>query len=77
MFTRIDFSKLTLMDALDLAHLIEVEAYQRYMLFAAQLGRRDVGDIAPSTVVFGVVMATRLKPGLGSKLPVNRILEGD
>jgi rubrerythrin len=44
MFTRIDFSKLTLMDALDLAHLIEVEAYQRYMLFAAQLGRRDVGD---------------------------------
>lgn len=44
MFTRIDFAKLTLMDALDLASLIEVEAYQRYTLFAAQLGRRDVGD---------------------------------
>jgi len=44
MFTRIDFSKLTLMDALDLAHLIEIEAYQRYTLFSAQLGRRDVGD---------------------------------
>jgi rubrerythrin len=44
MFARIDFSKITLMDALDLAHLIEVEACQRYTLFAAQLGRRDVGD---------------------------------
>jgi erythrin-vacuolar iron transport family protein len=44
MFTRIDFSKLTLMDALDLAHLIEVEAQQRYTLFAAQLGKRGVGD---------------------------------
>ncbi len=44
MLTRIDFSKLTLMDALDLAHLIEVEAYQRYTTFAIQLGRRDVGD---------------------------------
>jgi len=44
MFTRIDIARLTLMDALDLAHLIEVEAYQRYTLFAAQLGRRDVGD---------------------------------
>ncbi len=44
MFTRIDFSRLTLMDALDLASLIEVEAYQRYALFAAQLGTRDVGD---------------------------------
>jgi len=44
MFTRIDFSSLTLMDALDLASLIEVEAFQRYTLFAAQLGRRDVGD---------------------------------
>ena len=44
MFTRIDFSKLTLMDALDLAHLIEVEAHQRYTMFAIQLGRRDVGD---------------------------------
>lgn len=44
MFTRIDFSKLTLMDALDLASLIEAEAYERYKLFAAQLGQRDPSD---------------------------------
>ena len=44
MFTRIDFSKLSLMDALDLASLIEVEAFQRYKLFAAQLGQRDPSD---------------------------------
>jgi rubrerythrin len=45
-FARIDFSKLTLMDALDLASLIEVEAYRRYMLFTEQLGHRDPGDAA-------------------------------
>lgn len=39
MSTRLDFSTLSLMDALDLATLIEEEAYQRYTLFAAQLGR--------------------------------------
>jgi len=44
MFTRVDFSKLTLMDALDLASMIEVEAFERYMLFAAQLGQRDPSD---------------------------------
>jgi erythrin-vacuolar iron transport family protein len=38
MSARIDFSKLTLMDALDLAHLIEVEAFERYTLFAKQIG---------------------------------------
>jgi rubrerythrin len=42
--TRLDFSKLSLMDALDLATLIEVEAYKRYSLFAEQLGTRDVDD---------------------------------
>lgn len=46
MLTRINFSKLTLMDALDLAHLIEVEACNRYAQFAAQLGQRGVGDAA-------------------------------
>ncbi len=46
MFARVDFSKLTLMDALDLASLIEVEAFQRYQLFAAQLGHRDPNDAA-------------------------------
>ena len=32
------------MDALDLATLIEVEAYKRYSQFAEQLGSRDVDD---------------------------------
>ena len=38
MSTRIDLSKLSLMDALDLAILIEEEARRRYMMFAEQLG---------------------------------------
>jgi rubrerythrin len=42
--TRIDFATLDLMDALDLAVLIEVEAYERYKTFAAQLGHRFPGD---------------------------------
>ena len=35
----LDLSKLSLMDALDLAILIEEEAHQRYKLFASQVGR--------------------------------------
>jgi rubrerythrin len=46
MSTRLDFSTLDLMDALDLAVLIEVEAYKRYKMFAAQLGHRFTGDAA-------------------------------
>lgn len=46
MAVRLDFSKLSLMDALDLAILIEMEAYQRYKMFAAQLGHRKEGDPA-------------------------------
>ncbi len=42
--TRLDFSKLSLMDALDLATLIEVEAHKRYTQFAERLGSRDVDD---------------------------------
>jgi rubrerythrin len=42
--TRVDFSKLSLMDALDLATLIELEAIKRYELFAEQLGIHDAGD---------------------------------
>jgi rubrerythrin len=38
MTTRLDLSKLSLMDALDLAKLIEMEAHHRYRLFASQLG---------------------------------------
>ena len=44
MSTRLDLSKLSLMDALDLATLIEVEAHKRYMQFAERLGSRDVDD---------------------------------
>jgi rubrerythrin len=39
MSTRLDLSKLSLMDALDLAKLIEMEAQERYLMFASQLGR--------------------------------------
>jgi rubrerythrin len=39
MSTRLDLSKLSLMDALDLAKLIEMEACHRYQTFASQLGR--------------------------------------
>ena len=46
MSTRLDFATLDLMDALDLAVLIEVEAYERYKMFAAQLGHRAPGDAA-------------------------------
>jgi len=39
MSTRLDLSTLSLMDALDLAKLIEMEACHRYQMFASQLGR--------------------------------------
>ena len=39
MSTRLDLSKLSLMDALDLAKLIEMEACHRYQMFSNQLGR--------------------------------------
>lgn len=42
----LDFSTLDLVDALDLAIMIEVEAYERYKTFAEQIGHRDSGDAA-------------------------------
>jgi len=42
----LDFSTLELMDALDLAIMIEVEAWERYKAFAEQLGHRFSGDAA-------------------------------
>ena len=39
MSTDLDLSKLSLMDALDLAILIEEEARQRYEMFASLIGR--------------------------------------
>jgi rubrerythrin len=44
MTVNIDFSTLDLMDALDLAVLIEVEAWERYTNFVRQLGRSRPGD---------------------------------
>lgn len=44
MSTRLDLSRLTLMDALDLAAVIELEAYKRYTQFADQLGSRGSDD---------------------------------
>ena len=44
--TRLDYSKLTLVDALDLATLIEVEASKRYAQFVEQLGSRYDDDAA-------------------------------
>ena len=44
MSTRLDYSKLTLMEAIDLAALIEIEACRRYTQFAERLGSRDSGD---------------------------------
>ena len=41
--TRLDLSALSLQDALDLATLIEEEAFKRYTLFANQLGRGGSG----------------------------------
>ena len=43
MTTSLDLSKLSLMDALDLAILIEEEARQRYEVFARYRRRRDWG----------------------------------
>ncbi len=42
----LDFSALDLMDALDLAILIEVEAWERYKMFSEQIGHRFSGDAA-------------------------------
>ena len=42
----LDFSTLDLMDALDLAIMIEIEALERYKVFAKQIGHRSSGDAA-------------------------------
>jgi len=46
MSTRLDLATLSLMDALDLAIFVELEAYRRYKMFAAQLGHSGPGDAA-------------------------------
>ena len=42
----LDFSTLDLVDALDLAIMIEIEALERYKVFAEQIGHRESGDAA-------------------------------
>jgi len=46
MGTKLDYANLTLMDALDLATLIEIEAAKRYTQFAERLGSRTDDDAA-------------------------------
>ena len=46
MFPKIDFSQLNLMDALDIAIFVEIEAFERYTLFTNQLGHRYPDDAA-------------------------------
>jgi rubrerythrin len=46
MSVKLDFATLDLMDALDLAVLIEIEAQQRYVAFAEQIGHRSGFDTA-------------------------------
>ena len=46
MSTKLEMSKLSLMDALDLATLIEVEAFKRYTQFAERMGSSAEGDAA-------------------------------
>ncbi|MFO1305078.1 MAG: ferritin family protein [Burkholderiales bacterium] len=60
MSTKIDPSKLTLMDALDLAMLIEVEAHDRYAQFAERLGSHTEGDAAS---VFAAMAVNESKHG--------------
>lgn len=66
MTTLLDLSTLSLMDALDLATLIEVEAHERYVMFASQLGRgggNDPGsffaDMAENEAKHGQQLAAR------------------
>jgi rubrerythrin len=60
MSTRLDFSKLSLMDALDLAAVIELEAHKRYTQFAEQLG---IGDSDGAGAVFQSMAVNENKHG--------------
>jgi erythrin-vacuolar iron transport family protein len=46
--TEVDFTRLSVMDALDLAVVIEQEAEERYVKFAEMIGSRYEGDAAAS-----------------------------
>jgi len=74
MATRLDLSKLSLMDALDLAKLIEMEACHRYQMFASQLGSSggyDAGDffaaMAKNEAKHGQELEARRKEMFGDR----------
>jgi erythrin-vacuolar iron transport family protein len=74
MSVKLDFSTLDLMDALDLAILIEAEAQERYNFFAEQIGRRyavDAGSIFETMAIneekHGRQLSDRRKKLFGDK----------
>jgi len=56
----LDFSTLDLVDALDLAIMIEIEALERYKMFAEQIGHRFSGDPAS---IFEIMAGNEEKHG--------------
>ena len=71
MSTKLDFSKLTLMDALDLAALIEIEAFKRYTQFVEQLGTRNIDDAGAvfESMAINLYLAKKHDKGLWLKSP--------
>jgi rubrerythrin len=73
MSTSLDLSKLSLMDALDLATLMEEEARQRYEMFATQLSGFDTGSffasMAENEAKHGTELLTR-RMALFGKVPM-------
>jgi rubrerythrin len=78
MSTSLDLSKLSLMDALDLAILIEEEALQRYKMFASQIRGAGSGydagsffaSMAENEAKHGTELLTR-RMALFGKIPMN------
>ena len=60
MFPQINFAQLNLMDALDIAILVEEEAFERYTLFTNQLGHRYPDD---ASAVFRKMAESEKKHG--------------
>ena len=82
MSTSLDLSKLSLMDALDVAILIEEEARQRYEMFAQQVGRSgsryDAGSFFASMAKNEAKHGTELlerRVALFGKAPMNVTLD--
>jgi len=83
MSTRLDLSKLSLMDALDLAKLIEMEACHRYQMFAKQFGYSgsyDAGSffasMAENEAKHGQELEARRKKAVRER-PVRRLTLDD